>query len=86
MLRLAFSFNGTLNHFIANLDGFVEVFKNTHMIDIPIISCFHFFNSETEVIIEFLSNPIYSTETIFFTGVLFFHLIEFRFETFHGFT
>ena len=38
VLRFAFGLNGSLNHLVALLDGFVQVLKNLHVVHIPVVS------------------------------------------------
>ncbi len=82
MLGLSLCFNSALNHIVALLDCLVEVFKNLHVVDVPVVASLHFRNSETKVVIEFFCNSKDLAEAVLLTGILLFHLFKFRLQVF----
>ena len=67
VLGLSLSFNCTLNHLVSFLDGLVEVFEQCHVSNVPVVSSFHFRNSEFEVIVKFFCNSEDLAETVLLT-------------------
>ena len=82
VLRFTLGFNGTLNHFVALLDGLVQVLENLHVVHVPVVSSLHLGHGQPEVVVQLLSDAEDLAKAIFLPRVLLFHLLEFGFKVF----
>ena len=80
MLGFSLGFNSTLNHLVTFLNRLVEVFEESHMSNIPVVTCLHFCNCEFQVIVKFFCNAEDLSETVLFTRILFFHCLKSGFQ------
>ena len=78
VLRLAFGFDGSLNHLVALLDGLVQVLEDLHVGDVPVVSCLHFGDGQTQIVVQFFCDAEDLAESVLFTRILLFHLFQFR--------
>ena len=80
MLGFSLSFYSTLNHLVTFLNRLVEVFEESHVSNIPVVTCLHFCDCEFQVIVKFLCNAEDLSETILLTRILFFHCLKSGFQ------
>ena len=78
VLRFAFGFNGPFDHLVAFFDGLVQVFEDLHVGDVPVVAGFHFGDGQAKVVVQLFCDAEDLAQTVFFTGVLLLHLVEFR--------
>ena len=76
VLGFPLGLHGALDHVVAFFDGFVQIFENLHVVDVPVVSSFHFRNGHAKVVVKFLGNAEDLPQTVLFTGVLLFHLVK----------
>ena len=83
-MRLAFGFHGSLNHFVALLDGLVQILEDLHVGDVPVVSSLHFGDGQSQIVVQFFCDAEDLAESVLFTGVLLFHLFQFRLKMFNS--